>query len=168
MPFARAEEHRPFTEMKGGCENFAKDLKREFSLWDKASTKIAATPAVGASAALPVGTKVSLGLFNEPEVKLAAKPEKKFESDKPSFAGVGNVVVPVDGKYIFALGKRIWLDLVDLETKQVVKASSFEMQMGCAKIFKAIEFKLNAKNKYALQISSSPDKNVDLLITPVK
>jgi len=27
------KEHRPFSEMKGGCENYAFDMKQELSLW---------------------------------------------------------------------------------------------------------------------------------------
>ena len=163
-PFAFAEEHRPFSEMKGGCENYAKDLKHEFSIWEN-PIPVISQRSEKESSTLLVDHLVRLELFPQAEVKLIATPEKTFPVEKTAYSGMSTFSVSKAGLYRVSVGKKLWLDLVDADTKQSIKANSFEMQTGCSKILKTIEFKLDAQKKYVLQVSSSPDQKIDVLAT---
>lgn len=160
----RTQEHRPFSEMKGGCENYALDLKRDLSLWDES---VVTLPANLETKPLPMERRVELELGSQAETEFLIKPEKTFDMESPAFAGVIKFAPPESGVYRISMGERVWLDVIELQTMKSVQANRFEMQTKCPKIFKTVEFVLDSGKEYALQISSSPKKNAQVLVLKV-
>jgi hypothetical protein len=164
---------RPMSEMEGGCENFAMPLAKEMSLWDKSELRVQGAQDDKSTAILPAERKVSLSLYPQKKVVLPVKPEKDFaKKAETAFAGLAAIQVPKDGTYRISLGSKVWLDLVAEEGAdagpKLVPAANFEMQTGCAKIFKAVEYNLKAGKKYYLQISSSQAPSAHVLTSFVK
>jgi len=156
-------EHRPFSEMKGGCENYALDLKRDLALWDESPAELQAN--LNAEP-LPLEKRVKLEL--QTNTDFLVQPEKTFDLKGPAYAGVVKFNPPESGVYRVSMGERVWLDVIEVQTKKALQAKRFEMQTKCPKIFKTVEFELESGKEYALQISSVPNKNTHVLITKVK
>jgi hypothetical protein len=168
-----AAASRPMNEMEGGCENFAMPLAKEMSLWDKSELRVQGAQDDKSTAILPAGRNISLSLYPQKKVVLPVKPEKDFaKKSETAFAGLASIQVPKDGTYRISLGSKVWLDLIAEEggdgAPKVVPAANFEMQTGCAKIFKAVEYNLKAGKKYYLQISSSLSPSAQVLTSFVK
>ncbi len=121
-------------DMKGGCESYKANMKHEFALWDKKSA-----PTDGMSNVL-LDRKTDLALQAAAKVQLAAPPRKL--SDSP-FAGIFSLEIKEDGIYRVSAGDKIWLDIVDLDTKKAIERDHFEMKMEC-KVMKMVAFPLKA------------------------
>jgi hypothetical protein len=163
--FSSVATSRPMSEMSGGCENYAMPLSKELSLWDQSEIRVQGARDVKSTASLPAGQRVNLSLHMQKKVSLPAKPEKDFSKGEPTFAALATMEVKRDGLYRVSLGSKVWLDLVESgsEVPQIVPAAHFEMQTGCRKIFKVVEYNLKAGRKYLLQISSSREPAAQVL-----
>lgn len=106
-----------------------------------------------------------LALRPQGDVKFPAPPEKSFPVEGGANGGVSGFESPKSGRVRVAAGSKIWFDVVDRETKKPVEARAFEMQTGCDKIFKVVEFELRARRGYVLQVSSGGAKTAEFLIT---
>lgn len=164
---------RPMAEMEGGCENFAMPLKTEMALWEKSELRVQGAQDDRSTTTLPSGKKINLGLYPQKKVNLPVKPEKDFTPKGDlAFAGLATMEVKNDGLYRVALGSKVWLDLieasVDDSSAKIVSPVKFEMQTGCKKIFKAVEYNLKGGKKYFLQISSSREPTIQVLTSFVK
>ncbi len=162
-----AEEHRPFSEMQGDCDNFKSSLKNEFLIWDLKEQNIVSAKDDKNTPSLSAGEKARLALDSESEVKLVLNPEKKFPSKEKKYAGMVKILTTQKGTYRISIGSKVWADLINQESKKAQDALRFEMQTSCNKIFKTIEFSLEKNQEYILQVSSSKSPFVDVLFTPV-
>ena len=160
---ARGEDHRPFSEMHGGCEQFKTPIQKDLSIWAKESVKLSPFPA---KANIPLEKKVLLGPLSSSTDSLLVKPEKDFRKGKKSYAGSASLRVPRNGVYRVSLGSKIWLDLVDNGNKNVLEANHFEMQTKCDRIFKVVEYRLERDRDYTLQVSSSLSDVAAILVSP--
>ena len=160
---AFAEDHRPFSEMHGGCENFRMAIAKDLAQWVKPAEKLAPDSAAPVSP----GKKIELGPLEE-GAAFAVKPEKEFRKGKVSFAGSVSLRVPEAGVYRVSLGGKILLDVVDRAAGNALAAERFEMQTKCPKIFKAVEYRLEKDKDYLLQVSSSASKSAELLVSKVE
>ena len=105
-------------------------------------------------------------LGNENAFKFLINPRKKLPTKSESFAGVVLLKVPKSGLYKIAIGSRAWIDLVNLNEKnKPIEPHQFSMEMDCEKIVKAGEFELSTNKKYALQLSSSSQEKVLIMIS---
>lgn len=165
---------RPMAEMEGGCENFKMPLADQLANWDKKEIRIQGAQDDKSTTELPSNRKVSLSLYPQKKVMLSVKPEKEPAKGQTVYAGLAAMEVKSDGLYRIAMGSKVWLDLIEVEageensTGKIVPASTFEMQTGCAKIFKAVEYNLKTGRKYLLQVSASPAQSVQVLTSFVK
>lgn len=161
-----AETHRPFSEMKGDCENFQMNLHEEFKLWAKSphGVRAATTTEADSAPAISLALRTDLQLSPSPKVRWIIPPEKAFSPEEPRWAGLARFPVAEAGTYRVALGAKVWLDVIDAQTRQAVAAESFEMQTRCDTIFKVVEFRLKPQ-AYWVQLSSSPGAKVQLLVT---
>jgi hypothetical protein len=151
---AFAETSRPMSEMHGGCENYKMNLKNEMALWEKQPVK-----------ELVPGAKTQLALEPQAMVKFLKDPQKKFTPQTELYAAVIRFHVPTSGTYRLSIGKKAWADVLDTAKMKIVPAATFEMQTKCDKIFKAVEFALEANKEYALQINGNAARTLDVLIT---
>lgn len=158
--WARAEMTRPMDEMHGDCSHFAVNLKREFRLWAESSSTIVSAD----TEMLPVSKKISLLLRDQATLHFAADPAKVFPTERPH-GGIFEFDAKSSGQYRVSVGSKIWFDVVDAGSKEIVMATSFEMQTQCKAIFKTVAYDLRAGHKYYIQVSSSPYDRVDMLVT---
>lgn len=158
-------QHRAFQEMEGGCDRFQVPLQAEFAAWEKTAQVVRAAETADSAPALPMGSKVELALVEQTKVKMAHKPQKVFATKAKTYGGLAKFAVPKDGKYRVSLGGKIWVDLVEEKNGKIVPASHFEMQTGCKKIFKVVEFSLRVGVNYLVQISSNPAETAPLLLS---
>jgi hypothetical protein len=163
-----AEDHRPFSEMKGDCGNFKLNLEREFLAWDLKEQNLSSSKTAEAAPTLALGEKTKLELNNEHQVKLKMAPLKKYPAKALRFAGMAKLLITQNGTYRVSIGSKVWADLLSQKSQNFVSALSFEMQTNCKKIFKTVDFSLEENEHYLLQISSSASPSVDVLITKVK
>ncbi len=164
---------RPMSEMEGGCENFKIPLARQMAEWDKKEIRIQGAQDDKSTTELPSDKKINLTLYPQKKVSLLIKPEKEPAKGDVVHAGLAAMEVKEDGLYRVAMGSKVWLDLVEVNPgdeagAKTVSAARFEMQTGCAKIFKAVEYNLQAGKKYFLQISLSQAPAVQILTTLAK
>jgi hypothetical protein len=168
-----AQASRPMSEMEGDCANFAMPLSREMALWDRPELRVQGAEDDKSTAVLPPDRKVSLSLYPSKKVSLPLKPEKDFSSKgEITYAGLASIDVKQDGIYRVSLGSKIWIDVIEPANGEanakIVPSANFEMQTGCKKVFKAVEYRLSAGKKYLLQISSSKTPAANILTTLVK
>ncbi len=168
--FSSVATSRPMSEMSGGCENYAMPLTKEFSIWDQSEIRVQGAQDDKSTANLPADRRITLSLHMQKKVTMPAKPEKDFSKGEPTFAGLATMEVKKDGLYRVSLGSKVWLDVVEAgsEIVQIVPAVQFEMQTGCKKIFKAVEYNLQAGRRYVLQISSAKEASAQVLTSFVK
>ncbi|MGE4133947.1 MAG: hypothetical protein AB7F86_20085 [Bdellovibrionales bacterium] len=155
-------DHRPMDEMQGNCENFAMDLSGEMRAWEAPAIPLEAGRDLTSRTPLSTNKRIAFKLHPNKETKFLVKPEKSFPTKSP-YAGIG-LFRPMDtGIYRVSLGQKVWFDLIDKRTGEVVPAKKFEMQTKCDKVFKAVEYVLQADKDYFVQVSSSPKPTVDLI-----
>jgi len=157
------EAQRPMSEMHGDCSNFSLDLKHEFDLWQSAATTVqAAAAAVEGAQALSTERLYEVKLLPHASVRFEAPPLKD-RGGPDKFSGLVRLQVPADGIYGVAASNGLWIDVVD--GRALVSADRFEMQTGCKRIFKIIEFPLRAGTSYWLQLNGNPSEKVAISIT---
>lgn len=156
-----AESHRPMSEMKGDCSQFALDLSAELRAWSEPVAKMQS------GAEVPFSRRMRLSLAPAGKVEFIVKPAKEFKGGGASHGGVASFTANESGTWRVSLGSKVWLDLVDTEAKAAVPADHFEMQTKCDRIFKVVEFTLKKGQRYALQLSSSREPVVDVLLSRV-
>lgn len=152
--------------MQGDCKNFSIPMQAEFSAWKQdAHTMPSGKTITDNLPKLALNTKTSVLLNPQSTVQFIATPQKSFSATSNPFAGIIAFNVPTNGIYRISAGDRIWFDVVDAQSKQIVATDKFEMQTHCDKIFKVVVFDLKADTNYILQISSSAKSQTNFLLT---
>ncbi|MGE0631915.1 MAG: hypothetical protein AB7O96_05880 [Pseudobdellovibrionaceae bacterium] len=159
---ASAEKSRPMDEMHSDCSAYSVPLKSEFELWKKQSRSLQQEDK---TAQASIGEKLNLKLVKQTDLQLPSPPEKSFAKGDLRFAGFFPLSIKEPGDYRVSIGSKVWLDIVSAKTKKTIEATSFEMQTKCDSIFKTVLFKLDKNEEYFVQISSSKNPEVDLVIT---
>lgn len=158
-----AEASRPLEEMRGGCDNYAWDVRSELAAMDRPTTSLTAGQDRAAAAAISIGARAyEVRLIRLEQVIRLTEPHSRRQS-AGHYAGLLTFTVPHDGVYRISVAGPIWLEVVS-ETGPVV-SQSFEMQTGCPKIFKSVAFTLHAAGRYWLQLSDSLAATAKMLIT---
>jgi hypothetical protein len=157
--------HPPFSEMKGGCSHFRKDLREEFRLWKLDPTKVDADmEPTDQSPMIAPGRKFELEL-TEGEFPLpAGESGNKY---KGKYGGFVRFIPPKSGTFQFSIGHKVWLGILDFQNNSI-SAQDFEMQTACGQIFKVVSFLLKKGHPYFLEILGSPRNQVSLLVTNPK
>ncbi|MBK8457930.1 MAG: copper uptake system-associated protein [Phyllobacteriaceae bacterium] len=154
---------RPMDQMHGGCDAFAWNMSHEFHAWEgeaamaRAGTNVAAvTPAL-------VGKAIDVTLAPQPDVAFAAIPEQQ-RGGQDTFAGLVSFTPPAPGVWRVSASTGLWIDAVSAGA--LVKSAGFEMQTGCATIFKSVAYHLPGGAPVVLQLSGSKPQAVRILVTP--
>lgn len=159
---AEVPHPRPMAEMNGDCKDYSWDLTQELSLWQSGS---ATQQESGLEMPLQSGVLYQLQLAPAETVERILPPDDG-KARPFDFAGVFSWTPEKDGVYRVSASRKVWLDLLDAQTRQVVPSVSFEMQVQCASIFKSVAFELQAGKALILQVQSSTPRTVDILISP--
>ncbi len=158
-----AEKSRPMNEMHGDCSAYATNLAAEFKLWEQQPTILTH----GKPEKISLEKKNGLKLEKQNKINYLATPEKSFTAETKKYGGLFYFKTDSQGYYRISAGGKFWFDLVPVGLKTVVDAVSFEMQTKCSSIFKTVEFKLDGYKEYAIQVSSSSEGQVDMLVSRV-
>ena len=156
-------QERPLRE---SCERYQMDISQELALWEKAPLLGDVFQAVSSRMTdfLHIGKKIEMPLISQENVKFVVSPEKSFVDSQKAFAGLAFVSVPKSGVYRFFSGSRIWFDVVDAGSKTLLTSTGHQMDGRCP-MRKVVTFLLNKNQNYILQISSSTENKVFILIT---
>lgn len=153
---------RPMEEMKGGCDAYAWDLAREFSLWAQTPQAAAASPGANGAPSVAPNTRLQIALHPHASVTFAVTPEKdRGGADK--FSGLIAFTPPADGLYRISASSGLWIDAV--QEGAAVESAGFEMQTGCETIFKSVAFPLKGGTPAIIQLNGSKTPDAGLLIT---
>ena len=159
--------HRPFEEMKGDCKNFALNLGKELTSWanDPQELKGVSNLSSDTPMLLPMNKRVNIALAKESEVQWMQKPKKTFKKSGARYGGMVPFLTAKKGVYRLSAGDKVWIDVIDFQTKKVVRSTRFEMQTQCDQIFKVVEYEFAANSKYVLQVSSSDKQSQSFLLS---
>ena len=159
---AQDTRSRPMDEMHGDCTNFATDLDREFALMTSSA------PASATGAGPEDAPVVSPGVFDftlhpQSQVRFAATPAQERGGDD-SFAGVVSLGDLPEGHWRVSADSGAWIDLV--AGGELLDSPEFEMQTGCAELFKTVTFEHDGMGPVLMQITGSRSAQIRISITP--
>jgi hypothetical protein len=153
-----APQHRPMEEMRGGCNAFQLDLRVELEAIQKNAQRLIAWPARGDHASrVAILSPVEIVLLPSDHTALTVKPKRPA-----GYAGMVPFRVPKSGLYRFSTGSPAWLEVVF--DGAAVEPLAFEMQSGCATLFKTVVYRLEASRPYWLEVSAAR-RDVTILLT---
>jgi len=152
-----------FGAMDGGCADF-KDNKQELAIWNADASRVFSEQ----RAELPMWRKLTLKLEPQEKLQFPAKPEKLIIKNGKAFGGIFSFKPKTNSTFRVSLGQRVWLDVVEADTKQIVKSSAHDMQTKCDKMVKMVSYNLAAGKNYLFQINSSPTENLDATVVVPK
>ncbi len=150
------------SEMHGDCANYATDVRTELDAMGKPGRPL--TAAASRTHIFPVeATAQRLDVTLKPanQVTLALKP-KREEPQHNSYAGFLLFQVWREGLYRISLDSPVRVDV--LSGDMPIEASAFEMQTGCKRVFKTVQFRLKA-GSYWLQMVGGKTPELRLVIT---
>ena len=159
---AQDTRSRPMDEMHGDCTNFATDLGQEFRLM---ASSARASPTSVSPQNAPVASPGVFDFTLHPQslVRFAADPAQQRGGDD-SFAGVVSLGNLAEGHWRISADNGAWIDLV--ADGDLLASPEFEMQTGCAELFKTVTFEQPARGPVLMQISGSKTAEIRITITP--
>jgi hypothetical protein len=144
-----AQASRPIDEMRGDCSQYALDVRKELAAMEGTPKKLTALTSRRAAPPMsPIGQSLLVTLHNTNQVTLAATPKHSSPS-----AGLLAFSVPADGLYRINAGSAVWIEVTDERTRR--EPTQFEMQTGCAILFKTIQYRLKRDVSYWLELSGN-------------
>lgn len=161
-----APRGRPMHEMRGGCDNFGLDMRREFALFAGPAREVpafAGPPGPEAPALRPdVLAEVPLLGFGAYRPVVAPAQNRSAEG---RFGGNIAVELPGPGRWRVSAGPGgSWYDLVDT-AGATLHDPWFEMQTGCATPFKTVVFQAMAAGRFTLSLNGNRTQRLRLLVT---
>ncbi len=150
-------------QMHGGCGNYRTSLKSEMQLMAMTPFEVTAGANAGAAPTIPQSKAVVVSLMPQTQVRLAAPPAQD-RGDPDRRAGLLSLGTLSAGDWRVSLDRFAWIDAV--ASGHVLPNPSFEMQTGCAAIFKTVVFHVTEAEPVILQLSGAGSASLKLLVTP--
>ncbi len=145
------------------CARFKWDVSRERALFATAG----ATLSAGKDGTSPPGVVPNhlyrIVLLPASQVALPGDRRQNLAGDG-TYAGVFALTVPAAGKYRVAIDAAFWIDIA--ANGKLVPASDYEGRHDCNAPRKIVEFVLDGKAPWVLQLSGASQAAVRLTITP--
>jgi hypothetical protein len=104
----------------------------------------------------------SIQLTVQDGVNFPVSPAKKTAA--AGYAGLLALKISAPGSYRISVDLPLWIDMVS--NGQLVAASDFQGQHGCAAPHKIVQFDLAGAQRLFLQLSSAKSETVLLTVTP--
>ena len=146
---ASAQASRPIDEMRGNCDHYALDVQKELAAMAGAPQNLTTLTERGAAPPIsPNRQTLLVTLHHREAVTLVATP--KLSSPN---AGLVALSVPEDGLYRISAGAAVWIEVVHGQVR--VEPTQFEMQTGCATLFKTIQYRLKKGVGYWIELSGN-------------
>jgi len=161
---AQAPTHRPFSEMRGGCDNYRMNVSRELRLMSRESTSIDAVRRLDdATPTLKMDRPYAISLVPQESVMFEMDPQQARRVDNPR-GGLLAFEASESGEHRVSASSGVWIDVVTGHLS-AVQSETFEMQTGCAQLFKTVVFNLYSGDRYLLQLSGAVSPEVRLVVT---
>jgi len=159
LPENPAQASRPIDEMRGTCAQYALDLRNELTAMAGMPLTVPSLPQRGTvSPETPGWRPLSVTLHHSEAVTLATIPKRQGAN-----AGLIPVTIPEDGRYCISAGSAVWIEVV--QGRMRIEPIRFEMQTGCAALFKTVEYQLKQGADYWIELSGNTS-TVTLLLSP--
>jgi hypothetical protein len=146
------------------CLGFKWDVSRERALFATAGASLPAGKDLASAPGVVPNHLYRIMLLPASQVVFAATPGKTAPGDG-TYAGVFTLTVPAAGKYRVAIDSGFWIDIA--ANGRLVPPSDYEGQHDCRAPRKIVEFVLDAKASWVLQLSGASQAAVRLTVTPV-
>ena len=144
-----AQASRPIDEMRGNCDDYALDVRNELAAMAGVPRNLTALTERGAAPPIsPSWQSLLVTLHHSEAVTLATIPKLAGPN-----AGLVALSVPEDGLYRISAGSAVWIEVV--QGQAGVEPTQFEMQTGCATLFKTIQYRLKKDMGYWLELSGT-------------
>lgn len=152
---------RPMTEMHGGCRDYASDVQAALAALRGPRTRVLASRAPRAPrATLEVGRAYQVHLRPAARVEYLEDPGRGW--GQGGRAGLVEFHPPRAGAYRVSLSRKLWIDAV--QEGATVPTHAFEMQTGCADLFKSVVYVLG-EAPVVLQLGGRGGDQVGLVVT---
>jgi hypothetical protein len=145
------------------CLGFKWDLSRERALFATAGASLPAGKDLASAPDVVPNHLYRVMLLPASHVVFPATPGRTSPGEG-TYAGVFTLTVPAAGKYRVAIDSDIWIDIA--AEGRLVPPSDYEGQRNCRAPRKIVEFILEGKGLWVLQLSGASQAAVRLTITP--
>jgi len=145
------------------CAGFKWDVSRERALFATAGATLSAGKDLASAPSVAPNHLYRVVLLPASQVAFAVTPGKTSPADA-SYAGVFALTVPAAGKYRVAIDAAFWIDIA--ANGKLLSPSDYEGQHDCNAPRKIVEFVLDGKAPWVLQLSGASQAAVRLTITP--
>ena len=141
--------HRPMEEMRGGCADYAMNVRAELAAMEQAPRPMRSLSTREELPPITPGLQpISTTLSNADVVSRTVTPKRSGP-----FAGLLPMTVPRDGRYRIGTDRALWIEVVAGQAR--LEPLAFEMQTGCPTLFKAVVYELKAGPRYWLELSAN-------------
>lgn len=141
--------HRPMEEMRGGCADYAMNVRAELAAMEQAPRPVKSLATREEVAPIMPGLQpLSATLLHADGVAHTVTPKRSGP-----FAGLVPVAVPHDGRYRISTDAALWIEVVTGAERLAPQA--FEMQSACPTLFKTVEYQLKADRRYWVELSGN-------------
>ena len=149
MTEGSAQASRPIEEMRGNCDHYALDVRKELAAMAGVPRNLTALTKHGAAPPIsPSWQSLLVTLHHSEAITLVATPKRSGSN-----AGLVALSAPEDGSYRISAGSAVWIEVV--HDQAGVEPTQFEMQTGCATLFKTIQYRLKKDVGYWLELSGN-------------
>jgi hypothetical protein len=145
------------------CLGFKWDVSRERALFATAGATLPAGKDAASAPGVVPSHLYRVILLPAGQVTFPVAPGKTSPAEG-TYAGVFALTVPAAGKYRIAIDSAFWIDVT--ANGKLVPASDYEGQHDCQAPRKIVEFVLDGKAPWVLQLSGASQAAVRLTITP--
>jgi hypothetical protein len=147
------------------CAGFKWDTSRERALFSTAGATLPAGKDGTNPPAVAPDHLYRMVLVPTAQVSFPVTPGKTSRADG-TYAGVFALTLPAPGRYRVSLDGAFWIDIAG--HGKLVQASDYEGQHDCAAPRKIVEFALEDKGPWLLQLSGATQAAVRVTVTPAK
>jgi len=146
------------------CAGFKWDVSRERALFATAGASLPAGKDRASAPGVVPNHLYRVVLLPAGQVAFPVTPGKTSPAEG-TYAGIFTLTVPAPGKYRVALDSAFWIDIAG--NGKLLAPSDYEGQHDCNAPRKIVEFVLDGKAPWVLQLSGASQAAVRLTITPV-
>jgi hypothetical protein len=147
------------------CAGYKWDIAKERSLFAGAATSLSGGKSAASATAISSARFYAVQLAPAATVTFAVPPGKSAPT-QGTFAGILALTIPTSGKYRVSLDAPVWIDLTGADGK-LVPAADYEGVHACSAPRKVVEFDLEGRKQWLLQVSAADQPTVRLTVTPV-
>ena len=141
--------HRPMEEMRGGCADYAMNVRAELAAMEQAPRPVKSLATREEAAPIMPGLQpISVTFLNAAGVSQTVTPKRSGPS-----AGLVPIAVPHDGHYRISADTALWIEVVAGQDR--LEPQAFEMQTGCPTLFKTVIYEFKAGQRYWVELSGN-------------